>query len=86
MARLNHQESLAFVRAFVRGQNLLKGQALDLARVALPPTESDRQFIQFEKTMKDKESSLRGTFVKAMVDMGIIEELTNEELFNQAMK
>jgi hypothetical protein len=88
MARLNKEESLALARVFVRAQNSIKGTALDCLRMAMPavPGESDRQFNQVEKTVKDKESSIRGVFLKAMVDAGVIEELTNEEIFNSAMK
>lgn len=86
MARLNHEESIALARAFVRGQNLLKGTALDCIRMALPETQEDRQFKQIEKTIKDKEQALRTTFMKTMVEVGLIEELTNEELFSQAMR
>jgi hypothetical protein len=86
MARLNHDESLALVRAFVRGQNLLKGCALDCARMALPETPGDRQFTALTKAVKDKEQALRTTFMRTMVEVGLIEELTNEELFNVGMK
>ncbi len=81
MARLSREESLALVRVFVRAQNSIKGQALDQARMAFPVQENDRQFVQFEKSLKDKEGSLRLVFLKAMVEAELIEELTNAEIF-----
>ncbi len=70
MAKLDPGQTLALARLFVRSQNLLKGKAIDEARLALP---SDRQFEQFKKTMKDHESGLRRVFMNALVTAGLIE-------------
>jgi len=82
VAKLTKEESVALLKVFVRAQNALKGCALDLGRAAFPPTPEDRQFTQFEKTVKDKESALRNVFRGALVEAGVIEAVSNEELFN----
>lgn len=81
MAKLTKDESVELLKVFVRAQNSLKGCALDLARVAFPETSDDRQFKQFEKTIKDKESAIRNVFREALVEAGIIEFVDNKELF-----
>ena len=86
MAKLNKEETLALTRIFVRAQNLLKGCALDTLRMVAPETPEDRQFTAMTKAVKDKEQALRKVFMSALVEAGISEELSNEELFNQAMK
>lgn len=86
MARLNRADSLALLHAFVRAQNLLKGICLDQARMAFPPVEGDRQFKQFEKSLKDRATNLRQVFARSLADEGVIEVLSNEDIFNTSLK
>lgn len=71
MAKLTADQTLTLLRLFVRSNNLLKGQALDLARVAFA---QERQYDQFKKTLKDKESGLRKAFVDALVSAGLTDD------------
>ncbi len=77
MATLSHEDSRAIARLFVRSQNLLKGEALDLFEVAVP---NNRQQQAAKKTLKDRESGLRKLFFEALVNMGITEPLSPAEL------
>lgn len=81
MAKLTRDESVALLRLFIRGQNELKGVALDMARAAFPETPEDRQFTQFQKTLKDRESGLRNVFREVLVEAGVIEHIDNADLF-----
>ena len=82
MPKLSHDESLALLRLIVRGQNTLKGEALDLGRLALPQTKSDRQFKEFSTRMKSTESAIRAHLAKALVEAGVTEDINNETLFS----
>lgn len=80
MARLSRAESAALLKLFSREQNLLKGTFIDLARLAVPQTREDRQFRQIRKSTLDAEAALRGHFMNSLVEAGIIEPLTMEEV------
>ena len=82
MARLTREESLALARVIVRAGNNLKGRLIDQARMAFPETKEDRQFKQFAKSAKDTESSIRHATIKALVEAGVMESLTNMEIHN----
>lgn len=78
MVKLDKDQTLALARIYVRAQNLLKGEALDQARACL---SNDRQFEQFKKIIKGKESGLRKGFMDALVAAGLVAEpLTEDEL------
>ena len=84
MAKLSRIESIQLVKLIVKGQNVLKGTALDMARQSFPtPGDgNDRQFEQFKKTLKDSESGLRTVMLSSLVQDGIIEPVSAEEIFN----
>ena len=80
MAKLTKAESTAILRLFIRSQNILKGKALDMARLAFPVSKEDRQHREFQKTLRGLEATLRRNFIDSLLESGIIEAVPQDEL------
>jgi len=76
MAKLNRNDGLALLQLFVKAQNNVKGEALDLIKFRI----QGEQVKIFEKRIKDREQYVRKIFHDALVNGEIIEAVRPEEL------
>ncbi len=67
----DRNETLTIFRAFVHGQRLITHAALDIARAAL---RNDRQFAQFERSMRGKEREVREYILANLQQLGLADK------------
>lgn len=75
-ARLDREETLRLFRCLVGSHRALSHQALDQARMAL---RNDRQFDQFERSLRGGERRLREELLLNLKNLGIAESSVTEE-------
>ncbi|MDE2107114.1 MAG: hypothetical protein KGL39_58445 [Patescibacteria group bacterium] len=76
MAQLSKGDAHTLMMGFVRMQNYLKGEALDMLKLRC----TDNQFDLCSKKIKDKEQALRKLFHDTLVRGNLIDPLDNNEL------
>lgn len=76
MARLDREETLKLFRCLVGSQRSLTHQALDQARMSV---RNDRQYDQFERSLRGAERRLREELLLNLKNLGVADPSVESE-------